>query len=263
MKKSALFLSVLLLVSLAACGKKDESSSVVSSVSASSSSSAPSSSAVSDEAASAPASQPAGSEVAASGSSVEQAAEVSNFAGGKFIAFDIARYPDDRAPMLLLTDKGGFVLHFNAGDGRLGVMTGTYEATASGLQMEVLFTELDDFLGQDITSFSFSFDGNNILVYQGPPLGMTRSGDNFVREGIAPGSPEAELTGGSGSGGVNMYILGPGKKVPGGIPGGMPAPAPAAEATAAPGSESGAVALASAPASSAAAPASAPASAAG
>ncbi len=123
---------------------------------------------------------------------------------GSYASYDEERYPDDRAPTLELSSGGGFVFQFNLGDGRLAVMTGTYVNSGGTLQLEVLYSDSTDFLGEDVTSFAFTQDGATSLIYQGEPLGMSRSGDVFTKEGA----------GGSSSGlGQNMYILGPGEVV--------------------------------------------------
>ncbi len=131
---------------------------------------------------------------------------------GSFTAYDPARYPDERAPYLMLSDKGGFVLHFNLGDGRLAVMTGTYTLSGNSLSLDVLYCDSEDFLGAGTTSLAFTMDGPNLLTYNGAPLGMTRAGDEFARQGASMG------TGGAGdTGGKNMYILVPGQVLEGNI----------------------------------------------
>lgn len=223
MKKVSLIMALCLVLSLflVACGDDEEE--------ASSSEAAPASSEVAESG--------AGSEAPASGAAADgsaaapetQMADTTPAVGslsGRFTCLDPARYPDDRAPALKLSDKGGYVMYFNTGDGRLGVMTGTYEISGSKLEMEVLYMDIDDFLGQDITYMSFTLDGSNILVYEGAPLGLTRAGDTFVKDGGGAafgGGLEGEGSV-SGQGDKNMYILAPGQVVSGGIPGGVAPP---------------------------------------
>lgn len=259
MKKIAILLAMGLSLTLvlAACNKAGDSSSVSaasgstgsSATSASSASTAGSTASASGSslpASGAPASSAAptaasGSAASASGTNAgtpadmavtgQAAAPAANFAG-TYNAYDTARYPDDRAPYLELSDKGGFVLHFNLGDGRLAVMTGTYTSSGGGLSLDVMYCDSTDFLGQDIRSLSFTVDGSN-LVYNSAPLGMSRSGDSFTRRG-ATGGAAGE------AGGKNMYILEPGRVLEGGLPlspsassGSMAAP-PTATASVAP-----------------------------
>ncbi len=143
------------------------------------------------------------SDAPAAASSQAAQAPATNMAGF-YSSFDEARYPDDRAPNIELSEGGGFVFQINLGDGRLAVMTGTYVNSGSALSMEVLYTDSTDFLGDDITTLVFSPDGATSLVYQGEPLGMTRAGDVF-----------ASSVGGGTSGfiGQNVYILAPGEVV--------------------------------------------------
>ncbi len=135
--------------------------------------------------------------------STATSAPVSNPAGS-YVAYDEERYPDERAPTLELSEGGGFVFHINLGDGRLAVMTGTYVNNAGNLQLEVLYSDSTDFLGEDVSTLAFTQEGNTGLSYAGEPLGMSRAGDIFVSTGAA---------GNSGALGQNLYILAPGEVV--------------------------------------------------
>ena len=226
MKKLAWLLSVAMVFSLAlsACGDDETSSSSTPAENEDTSVLVNESQAESIAAAEVASETQAAAEVA-SGETPSEAAAPAAVTGltGLFASYDSQRFPDEtRAPKIQLSEEGGFVFHLNLGDGRLGVLTGTYTLAGTQLTLQVLYADSDDYLGAEITSLPFTLDGENILIYGGSPVGMTKSGDNFVREGsvLESGTGEDGTTGAGDD--KNMYILAPGERIEGGAPGGLP-----------------------------------------
>lgn len=105
---------------------------------------------------------------------------------GEFIAKDTTRYLDERAPRFELKQDGTFTMTVNTGEENEGGFTGSYELTAAGLTLTVEERIGSDFLGQNLKSLPFSRLGEDHFRYTGAPLGMTRAGDQFTRDGIPP-----------------------------------------------------------------------------
>lgn len=172
MKRVLILLVALgLLLPMAACGKKDEASSVASE-------STPSSMSAS-ESASASASVAAPSSVA----------PVPEMMEGTFIAIDQLRYEDKNAPRFELLKDGTFTMKVNTGEGDEAGFNGTYVLTGNNLVLTVVERIGEDFLGQRITTLPFTKVSEDHFTYGGEPLGLTRAGDQFTRDGIAPVVP--------------------------------------------------------------------------
>ena len=234
MKKLAWLLSVAMVFSLAlsACGDDETSSSSTPAENEDTSVLVNEPQAESIAAAEVASEAQAAAEVSSGETTPEAAPAAATGLAGTFASYDSQRFPDEtRAPSIQLSQEGGFVFHLNLGDGRLGVLTGTYTLAGTQLTMQVLYADSDDYLGAEITSLPFTLDGENILVYGGSPIGMSKSGDNFVREGsvLETGTSADGATAEGGD--KNMYILAPGERIEGGAPGGLPGtPADAAAA---------------------------------
>lgn len=108
---------------------------------------------------------------------------------GTFTCLDDERYPNDRAPSFTLDKDGKFVFHINLGDGRLGVLSGSYTLSGS-LTMLVKKRDSDDYLGQDLDTFTFTMTDEDNFVYGSSPLGLTYNGNVFVREGAKKAKPK-------------------------------------------------------------------------
>lgn len=198
MKKLALLLSLVLLGALlAACGGDDEdnSGSDVSGVSEAASDASGSEDASGAEDASGDASAASGDASAADASGADAPASTPapqpaapTVAGmaGRFVCYNEDRYPDARAPILDLSDKGGFVFTFNTGEGEMDVLTGTFELSGTSMILDVLYKNGEDYLGQDLGSVSFTMIDEYTLDYASGALGLTRQGDRFLRVGAPP-----------------------------------------------------------------------------
>ncbi len=169
MKRVLLLVLVLaMLLPIAACGKKEDASSVASeSASESTSASLPSSGSVS----------------APPASSVAPVPETMK---GTFIAIDELRYEDKNAPQFELSEDGTFTMKVNTGEGGDAGFTGTYTLSGTNLVLTVVERQGEDFLGQRITSMPFTKLSEDHFRYGGEPLGLTRAGDQFTRNGIPP-----------------------------------------------------------------------------
>lgn len=181
------WITAILLVFMTACGKKDESSasSVESGSSLPQSTSQLNASSAPESSSNQPVSGSASSitESTASSSTAE-AIPQAVLLEGLFISSDTVRYTRERASRFELFTDGTFIFHLNLGDKAIGTEKGTYTASGGTLVLTVLERELDDYLGENLESHTFTMLDNDHFVYNGDPLGMTRDQDKFTRDGF-------------------------------------------------------------------------------
>lgn len=166
-----LVLSAGMLLSMVACGNKEDASSV---------SSESASSAVSVSLASSTAS------VSGSVPVPSSVAPQPVYMQGVFMALDENRYADENAPRFELFEDGTYTMKVNTGEGGEAGFTGSYSLLGNNLVLTVEERMGEDFLGQRIASLPFTKLSEDHFRYEGQPLGMTRAGDQFTRDGIPP-----------------------------------------------------------------------------
>lgn len=175
-----------MLAFMTACGKTDESASSGSESGSSmpQSTSQLNASSVPESSSSPPVADSASgiTGVTASGSMAESTSQ-QVLLEGVFISSDTVRYTRERASRFELFTDGTFIFHLNLGDGRIGIERGTYIASGGTLVLSVAERELDDYLGENLESHTFTMLDNDHFIYIGDPLGMTRDQDKFTRDG--------------------------------------------------------------------------------
>lgn len=105
---------------------------------------------------------------------------------GTFTDQNLDKYTAERAPRLIVNKDGTAKFVINTGEVGDANFTGTYELLGKTLTFTVKERVGNDFLGKDISILSFEMLDEDHFMYRGQPLGLSRDGDQFTRDGKTP-----------------------------------------------------------------------------